>query len=106
MGNFCEFDVPMGRRPSITMPEELRLEVPFFGFQYPEGWKAFRYWKAVLMTFEGPEETGMFQYPEGWKAFRYIGNKGLVATAVIVVDVSIPRRVEGLPILKFHSRNG
>ena len=40
-----------------------------------------------------------FQYPEGWKAFRY--KETIFGVSVTSPLVSIPRRVEGLPIPLF-----
>ena len=42
-----------------------------------------------------------FQYPEGWKAFRYVVCH--LTNTVYAEPVSIPRRVEGLPI---HDSSG
>ena len=67
-------------------------------FQYPEGWKAFRYLAISLWSILGSTNRQMFQYPEGWKAFRYMSFKYVLFDSELTLTVSIPRRVEGLPI--------
>ena len=63
-------------------------------FQYPEGWKAFRYIEQIAIAFYYQK---CFNTPKGG---RPSDTNELEINENKTLNVSIPRRVEGLPIPK------